>query len=212
MLLTSLLLLAQAATATPPPPGRRLSFHYDFDKAFFERADRNKDGFLDLPEFRAEVRKLMDDSLAAHPDARAKLDEAKLKQVRNGFDGFFRSSDVNADGRLSMSEIQEKRSDAPPPPTQDRKDMVTTNFEIDADFFQKFDTDKNSALSWSEFRAAWRERIERDLDAHPEQRAKATEEKMNVLLDSFATLFGSLDRNGDGQLTLDEVKQSPVRD
>jgi Ca2+-binding EF-hand superfamily protein len=112
----------------------------------------------------------------------------------HGFHGarLFESFDANGDGRITQAEVDEVR--------QGRLD--------------EFDADGDGSLSLEEYQALWmdvvRERMVDRFQAHDDDGdGLVTAEEFN---DRFSSIVSRVDRDGDGEVTMDELRRPRDRD
>jgi hypothetical protein len=108
-MLISLLLAAQSAPATAPTPAsdpkHELQINTQIDAAFIAAADLDHDGALSLPEFQRAMTARIDAAIAANPEAQKKIRPDQRQTVQEVIVALFKSFDANADGRVTLAEV-----------------------------------------------------------------------------------------------------------
>lgn len=117
MLLIGMLLALQTSSSvvTNPdnPSDRKLEINFNVDQAFFDEFDADRDGALSLAEFEKGMDAQVDQALAEHPEAKAKLNDAWRAEFHTKMAAPFHMIDVDSDGRITLAEIKKQAKSAP---------------------------------------------------------------------------------------------------
>lgn len=107
MLLIGMLLAAQAVpnAGAETNSAHTLRVDMQFDAAFLAKADADKSGTLNLPEFTRAMEARMDTAIAANPAARKRIGAEQRAGMRGMIASMFRSLDVDTNGQLTLPEL-----------------------------------------------------------------------------------------------------------
>lgn len=113
-LIVLLALQASPAPSTEPTdePQRELSFSLEVDADYIEKHDKDGNASLSLVEFQDAMMLRVEEELAKHPEAKAKMGPDQLIETREKLiPPMFRSLDKNTDGQLAADELINKETE-----------------------------------------------------------------------------------------------------